>query len=107
MPTMPITHFTWQVLRAVKRAKKKYPTGKELRLVPSRRTKDGTFLDGLVTDGLLEVVGQDEPTEQTRKWPAQFRARYRLTEKGEHAAEYGEFERDMKRGEDEPRRDRS
>ena len=99
MPTMPVSHFTWQVLRAVKRAKKKYPTGRELRLAPTRRTKDGTFLDELVKEGLLEVAGVDELTEGTRKWPAQFRTRYCLTEKGEYAAEYGDYERDVRRPE--------
>ena len=59
MPTMPISHFTWQVLRAVKRSKQP-PTGKQLRLIPSRKTKDGTFLDGLVNEGLLQVVSVDE-----------------------------------------------
>ena len=43
MPVLPISHFTWQVLRTVKR-NKKAPSGRALRVVPSRRTKDGTFL---------------------------------------------------------------
>jgi hypothetical protein len=92
---MPVSHFTWQVLRAVKRSKKP-PTGKQLRLAPTRRTKDGTFLDELVRDGLLVVVSVDEPTEETHRWPTQFRTRYRLTATGEHAAEYGEFEREVR-----------
>jgi hypothetical protein len=96
MPVMPISHFTWQVLRAAKRSKKP-PTGKDLRIVPNRRTKDGTFLDELVKDGLLQVVGQDEVTQETRKLPVQFRTRYKLTASGEHAAEYGEYEREVKR----------
>jgi hypothetical protein len=95
VPTLPISHFTWQVLRAAKRSKKP-PTGKQLRLAPTRRTKDGTFLDELVRDGLLQVVSVDEPTEETRRWPAPFRTRYRLTATGEHAAEYGECEREVR-----------
>lgn len=100
MPTMPISHFTWQVLRAVKRNKKP-PTGKQLRLVPSRRTKDGSFLDELVNNGLLQVVSVDElpadATNQERQLPVQFRTRYRLSANGEHAAEYGEYEREVRR----------
>ena len=93
MAMWPITHFMWQVLRAAKRSKKP-PTGKELRMVPNRHTKDGTFLDELVKEGLLEVVGVDQPTDETKRWPAQFRTRYKLSEKGRHAAEYGEYERE-------------
>jgi hypothetical protein len=97
---MPISHFTWQVLRAVKRSKKP-PTGRQLRLVPSRKTKDGTFLDELVGDGLLEVVGIDElpagTSDQEKRSPAQFRTRYKLTTLGEYAAEHGEYERDVRR----------
>ena len=55
MLVLPITHFTWQVVRTVKRAKKP-PTGRALRLVPSRRTKDGTFLNEMVELGLLNRV---------------------------------------------------
>jgi hypothetical protein len=93
---LPISHFTWQVLRAAKRSKKP-AIGKDLRIVPNRRTKDGTFLDELVKDGLLQVVGQDDATEATRKVPVQFRTRYKLTTIGEYAAEYGEYEREVKR----------
>jgi hypothetical protein len=92
---MPISHFTWQVLRAAKRSKKPL-TGKELRLAPTRRTKDGTFLDALVNDGLLQVCGVDEATEETKRQPVQFRSRYKLTTNGERAAEYGEYERDVR-----------
>jgi hypothetical protein len=66
-----------------------------LRLVPNRITKDGTYFDRLVQDGLVEVVGVDEPTEETNRWPIQFRTRYKLTASGEHAAEFGEFEREF------------
>jgi len=99
---MPISHFTWQVLRAVKRSKKP-PVGKELRLVPSRRTKDGTFLDDLVRDGLLVVVSVDElsgrATDKEKRMPVQFRTRYGLTANGEYAAEYGQYEREARRKE--------
>ncbi|MBN9119444.1 MAG: hypothetical protein J0I06_09845 [Planctomycetes bacterium] len=100
MPTMPISHFTWQVLRAAKRSKTPL-TGKQLRLVPSRKTKDGTFLDELVTAGLFQAVGVDEltaqSTDQEKRLPVQFRTRYKLTPLGEHAAEYGEYDREVKR----------
>lgn len=102
MPTLPISHFTWQVLRAAKRSKTPL-TGKQLRLVPTRRTKDGTFLDELVSAGLLLVVGVDQEKTAApaagKRIPVQFRTRYRLTPAGEHAAEYGEYDREVKRGE--------
>ena len=93
MPVLPISHFTWQVLRTVKR-NKKAPTGRALRVVPSRRTKDGTFLNELVErELLLRVTGTaDSPFEAT----------YVLTERGEHAAEYGECEMSVKPLEREP-----
>lgn len=96
MSMLPVSHFTWQVLRAAKRSKKP-ATGKELRINPTRKSRDGSFLDALVTAGLLEEVSVDEPNENTRKWPAQFRTRYRLTESGGYAAEYGEYEREVTR----------
>lgn len=100
MPTLPISHFTWQVLRAARRSKTPL-TGKQLRLVPSRKTKDGTFLDDLVAAGLLQIVGVDDlpakATAQEKALPMQFRTRYKLTAAGEHAAEYGEYEREVKR----------
>jgi hypothetical protein len=82
------SHFTWQVIRAVKRSKKP-PTGRTLRLVPSRNTKDGSFLTALVDAGLLARV--------TGSANAPFEATYALTEKGKHAAEYGEYEYELKR----------
>lgn len=87
MPVRPTSHFTWQVLRTVKRSKKA-PTGRALRLVPSRKTKDGSFLTTLVEEGLLERItgGADAPFEAT----------YALTDKGQHAAEYGEYEYELK-----------
>lgn len=102
MPTLPINHFTWQILRAAKRSKTPL-TGKQLRLVPNRKTRDGTFLDELVGAGLLQVVGVDQEqaaaTAAEKRIPVQFRTRYRLTPVGEHAAEYGEYEREVSRGE--------
>jgi hypothetical protein len=94
-----VTHFTWQVLRAAARSKKPL-TGQELRVTPSRKSKDGTFLDELVTAGLLEVVGLDplpvgKPSREPV--PVPFRKRYKLTAKGEHAAEFGEYEYELKR----------
>src|SRR4051812_43034583 len=99
MPVLPISVHIWQVLRAAKRSKKPL-TGRELRVTPVRRTKDGTFLDELVRDGLLEVVGVDplpaQATPEQKRMPIQFRTRYTLTEKGRHAAEYGEFDKELK-----------
>ncbi len=83
MPVFPVAHFTWQVLRTVKRSKTP-PTGRVLRLVHSRRTKDGSFLTELVERGLLAHVTGAAATP--------FEATYALTERGEHAAEYGECE---------------
>jgi hypothetical protein len=69
------------------------PTGRELRLVPTRATKDGTFLDRLVARGLLAVTAKPTPPARGREHePAQFRTRYKLTELGRSAAEYGEYE---------------
>ena len=81
MPVYPVRHFEWQVLRTVKRSKTP-PTGRALRLAPTRRTKDGSFLTDLVEQGLLARV--------TGTTAAPFEATYALTERGEHAAEYGE-----------------
>ena len=83
MPVMPVAHFTWQVLRTVKRSKKPL-TGRALRIVPSRRTKDGTFLTEMVEQGLL--------TRASGTADAPFEATYALTEQGTFAAEYGECE---------------
>jgi hypothetical protein len=75
------------VLRAVKRSKKP-SVGRALRLAPTRRTKDGAFLTALVEEGLLERV-TGVPT-------APFEATYALTKRGKHAAEYGEYEYELK-----------
>ena len=98
---IPLSHSDWQVLRAVLRAEAvggPPPLGRELRLTPSRKTKDGTFLDALVEEGLLAVAEKAGPPRAERPRgespePAQFRTRYRLTEMGRHAAEYGEYDR--------------
>jgi len=82
------SHFTWQVLRSVKRAKKP-PTGLVLRLIRNQKTKDGSFLTNLVDEGLL--------TRVTGSANAPFEATYTLTEKGQHAAEYGEYQYELKR----------
>ena len=67
---------------------KKPPTGRPLRLDRSRKTKDGSFLTALVEGGLLtRVTGSAE---------APFEATYSLTERGQHAAEYGEYEYDLR-----------
>jgi hypothetical protein len=87
VPVRPTSHFTWQVLRTVKRSKKP-PTGRALRLVPSRKTKDGSFLTVLVEEGLL--------TRLTGTSDTPFEATYALTEKGQHAAEYGEYEYELR-----------
>ena len=87
MPVRPTSHFTWQVLRTVKRNKKP-PTGRMLRLIPSRKTKDGSFLTAMVDEGLLDRVSGTAS--------APFDATYALTEKGKYAAEYGEYEYVMK-----------
>ncbi|QJX01336.1 hypothetical protein [Frigoriglobus tundricola] len=83
MPVLPVPHFEWQVLRAAKRSKRP-PTGRQLRLIPSRRTKDGAFLTALVQHDLL--------TYDSGNAADPFDATYRLTVRGEHAAEYGECE---------------
>ena len=57
--------------------------GRELRHVPNRKTKDGSFLGGLAERGLIEVASAD---------PDPFAATYALTPIGERAAEYGEYE---------------
>lgn len=83
MPTFPISHAMWQILRVAARGKGKPVSGRELRVWPSRWTKDGAFLTDLVDRGLLRIEVDN---------PNPFEATYRLTELGEHAAEYGEYE---------------
>jgi hypothetical protein len=90
----PLPHFQWQVLRAVLRAEAdgQHALGRELRVTPTRKTKDGTFLTDLVREGLLVTVGKPAPPDG-RDEPEPFRTRYKLTVLGQHAAEYGEYDR--------------
>jgi hypothetical protein len=96
-----ISHIEWQILRCLLRAQSAngaIPLGRELRVSPTRKTKDGTFLDSLVERGLIEVAAKAPPPPTARHHgerpePAQFRTRYRLTDLGRHAAEYGEYDR--------------
>lgn len=81
----------WQRLRLLARGGNVPLNGWTLRIDRSRRTKDGTFLDAIVASGLIEVVTKGEPVEAYPQRPAQFQTTYRLTERGLHAAEYGEY----------------
>jgi hypothetical protein len=83
---MPMGTFEWQVLRAILRASPNYPNGRQLRLVPSRRTKDGSFLTDIVNRGLIKVVTKNKDP---------FEATYALTPLGEYAAEHGEYEAEL------------
>jgi hypothetical protein len=87
-----LPHAHWQVLRAVLRAEAagQAPLGRDLRLTPTRKTKDGAFLDDLVSEGLLAAAGKPQSGDGQ---PEPFRRRYRLTALGRHAAEYGEYDR--------------
>ena len=84
----------WQVLRAVLRHKGgRGCPGASLRLIPSRKTKDGSFLADLAGRGLLEAAGPpDPPAGPDDPTLDPFRARWRLTDRGRHAAEYGVYE---------------
>ena len=88
----------WQVLRAVLRHKGPGGCpGSTLRIVPSRRTKNGEHLTGLVEAGLLEAVGSAAPPAPTvggvpDDSPEPFRTKWKLTEQGKQAAEYGEYD---------------
>lgn len=97
---VPLEHHTWQLLRSLVRAEAagKDLTGAELRIAPTRRTKDGTFLDELVRLGLIAVVAKATAapagaSAEEKNRPTQFRTRYRLTPKGREAAEFGEYDR--------------
>ena len=87
MAVRPISHFTWQVLRTLKRSSSPL-TGRDLRLVPTRRTKDGSFLTELVAEGLLRRVTGAAATP--------FDSTYDLTSLGDHAAEYGEYDHNLR-----------
>ncbi len=77
-----VPHLEWRVLREVGRSKKPV-VGSKLRLEMTRRTKDGSFLTNLVHQGLLKIEGKAKDP---------FEATYTLSERGKHAAEYGQFE---------------
>ena len=97
-----LAHLQWQILRAALRAEtagEPPPLGRQLRISPTRNTKDGTFLDELVEEGLLAPVGKPDKAPGKAGEPAQFRTRYGLTDKGRHAAEYGEYDRPYTPGE--------
>ena len=83
---LPIKHATWQALRAVARSRKPVP-GSDLRIAWTRQTRDGSFLTELVRVELLEVVDLVEGKP--------FDSRYKLTEAGKYAAEFGEYECDL------------
>ncbi len=84
----------WQVLRSVLRHKGPAGCpGNTLRIVPSRRTKNGEHLLGLAEAGLLEAAGRpDAPAGAGDDTPEPFRTKWKLTEKGKQAAEYGEYD---------------
>ena len=90
-----VPHLEWQVLRAILRHKGPAP-GAALRLVPSRRTKNGVHLTALAAAGLIEAAGEPAPPARAAAdAPAEdaaVRTRWRLTEKGRHAAEFGEYD---------------
>lgn len=93
---VPRRHEVWQILRHVLRRGGEL-SGFDTRLKLSRYTKDGTYLDVLVRDGLLTPDGV--PLAGDARWPPwlrpQFRCVYRLTDKGREAAEYGEVDVDL------------
>jgi hypothetical protein len=84
---VPLLTKDWQILRAILRGKKKMAKGNTLRLAPTRGTKDGSFLTELVDRELLEVMESDDNP---------FECVYGLTPAGLRAAEYGEYEFDIK-----------
>lgn len=81
---------SWKVLRHV--AREGRVAGRDLRILPTRKTKDGTFLDDLIAKGLLALDGNAPKDSQNPDEPIQFTKMYVLTEMGEYAAEYGEYE---------------
>ncbi len=91
-----VPHLEWQVLRAILRHKGPGGCpGAVLRLVPSRRTKNGIHLTALAESGLIEAVGPPAPPAAAvagvpDETAEPLRTRWRLTDQGRHAAEYGE-----------------
>lgn len=78
---LPLSTNDWQILNFALR--EGTSTGRALRVWPSRKTKDGTFLQEFVDRGLLRVVAPNTDP---------FKATYALTPEGEYAAEHGEYE---------------
>lgn len=85
--TRTLSHFNWQLLRLMVREGTAL-TGKQLRMAPTRVTKDGTFLDVLVQQGLIKLVKKNE------NWKL---STYELTKLGKDAAEYGEYKTTIER----------
>lgn len=78
----PISHHDWQVLRAVARGNGKSVRGDKLRMSMKKIYSTGMFLVELVRLRLLEVA---------KEGAQPFEAKYRLTEGGRFASEYGEY----------------
>lgn len=82
----------WKVLRHMERCKEPV-SGAELRRQAGmqRHTKDGTWLDDLVADGLIKNVTRGV---LAGRGPQQHLRSYVLTAKGQYAAEHGEYVRE-------------
>lgn len=78
----------WCALRRLMRRKK--ATGRDLRVVKTRKTADGRFLTVLRMSGLIREIlpRKADPFEAT----------YEITPEGEIAAEYGFYDGEMKYG---------
>lgn len=93
-----VPHLEWQVLRAILRHKGPGGCpGTTLRIIPSRRTKNGVHLTALEQDGLIEAAGPPAPLGPPVAGVADetsepLRTKWRLTNLGRHAAEYGEYD---------------
>ena len=101
--TVTLNAYTWQILRYLVRNKKP-ALGRDLRLTPRRYNRDGTFLDKLVEDGLIAVADKPGQAPEFPRFeePVQFVTLYKLTPRGEHAAEYGEYQADYTPSQDAP-----
>lgn len=93
-----VPHLEWQVLRAILRHKGPGGCpGSALRIIPSRRTKNGVHLTALEKAGLIEAAGPPAPPEPDaaglgEETAEPLRTKWRLTNLGRHAAEYGEYD---------------
>lgn len=87
MSVRPVSHYTWQVLRTAKRNSTPQ-TGRQQRVNFSPKSRNGSFLTRLVEAGLLVRV--------TGSADAPFEATYTLSALGEHAAEYGEYDHNLR-----------